>query len=59
LVIPYNVCLYQYTDINECADLKKIQCYKDRSRCVNYLGGYVCFCHQGWTGKHCENGNYN
>ncbi|XP_060596340.1 sushi, von Willebrand factor type A, EGF and pentraxin domain-containing protein 1-like [Ruditapes philippinarum] len=42
-------------DINECADLKKIQCDKDRSRCVNYLGGHVCFCHQGWTGLHCEN----
>ncbi|XP_060568367.1 P-selectin-like [Ruditapes philippinarum] len=45
-------------DINECADLKKIQCYKDRSRCVNYLGGYVCFCHEQFPKRNMDDIDY-
>ncbi|KAL4228969.1 CUB and sushi domain-containing protein 1 [Mactra antiquata] len=44
-------------DINECHD-KTDNCSRNESQtfaCFNKNGGYICVCHDGWTGQYCEN----
>lgn len=41
-------------DINECLDKP----CKNGGKCVNLPGSYRCNCKVGFTGRHCEKGQY-
>lgn len=44
-----------HVDVNEC--LENNPCMNNGT-CSNTRGSYRCACPSGWTGKHCEKGNY-
>ena len=45
---------YLFTDIDECA----INRCKNGGICENRPGSYLCKCPDGWTGEHCQMGEY-
>lgn len=47
--------IFVHVDVNEC--MGKNPCVNNGT-CSNTRGSYRCSCASGWTGKHCEEGNY-
>ena len=47
-MVPY------YPEINNCVSNP----CSNGATCQNYVNGYTCLCPIGYTGVHCEQGNY-
>ncbi|XP_053372793.1 uncharacterized protein LOC123560918 [Mercenaria mercenaria] len=41
-------------DKNECTNASANTCNKNGSQCINYPGGFLCLCDEGWTGNTCD-----
>lgn len=47
--------IFVLVDVNECVENNPCV---NNGTCSNTRGSYRCSCPSGWTGKHCEKGNY-